>query len=234
MKHANALFAKFVSTLKSEKWSIDDCVPFSYLLGLVVRKFFMYIRGIVCFGQPSKVILLGKSTIIRCKSKIRLMGVINVDNNCYIDALSKNGIVFGKNVSIGKNTTIECSGSLRNVGVGLIVGDNVGLGTHGFFGCAGGVVVGENSIFGNFVSIHSENHNFQSTDTPIRLQGVNRTGVIIGSDCWIGAKVTILDGAIIGNGCIVAAGAVVKKGSYADNSIIGGVPAKVIGLRSRL
>ena len=79
--------------------------------------------------------------------------------------------------------------------------------------------------------MHSENHNYSNTEIPIRLQGVNRSGIIIGDDCWIGAKATILDGARIGNGCIVAAGAVVTKGEYPDYSILGGVPAKIISSR---
>jgi acetyltransferase-like isoleucine patch superfamily enzyme len=43
--------------------------------------------------------------------------------------------------------------------------------------------------------------------------------------------VTITDGVRIGNGSIIAAGAVISKGTYPENSIIGGVPARVI--RSR-
>lgn len=59
---------------------------------------------------------------------------------------------------IGKYTCIECSGTLKNLGKGLIIGNNVGLGTHGFFGCAGGIEIGDDTIFGNYVSLHSENH----------------------------------------------------------------------------
>jgi acetyltransferase-like isoleucine patch superfamily enzyme len=42
--------------------------------------------------------------------------------------------------------------------------------------------------------------------------------------------VTILDGVEVGNGCIIAAGAVVNK-SFPENSIIGGVPAKLLKTR---
>lgn len=65
---------------------------------------------------------------------------------------------------------------------------------------------------------------------PIRQQGVYGKGIKIGKNCWIGAKATFLDGTVIGNGCVVAAGAVVK-GNFPDNSIIGGVPAKIIKMR---
>ncbi len=45
-------------------------------------------------------------------------------------------------------------------------------------------------------------------------------------NCWIGAKVTILDGTIIGDNSVVAAGAVVR-GQFPDNCVIGGIPAKI-------
>ena len=156
---------------------------------------------------------------------------LSIDANVYINALSTKGIYFGKNVSIGKYTTIECTGSLKNLGKGLIVGDNVGMGSHGFWGCAGGIEVGDDTIFGNYVSLHSENHNYKKMDVPIRLQGVSHKGIKIGKNCWIGAKVTILDGAIIGDGVIIAAGSVVTAGEYSNNAIYGGVPAKIIKYR---
>lgn len=225
------LISKIVSEIKSEHWEFDMSIPSSYLLFFLFRKFIMYLRGLLSFWKFNKVILVGRNCTILCKSKFNIYGSVIIDKNCHIDALSYNGIVIGKNVSIGKYTTIECSGSLKNIGNGLEIGDNVGLGTHGFFGCAGGVSIGKNTIFGNYVSLHAENHNIYDLGQPIRLQGVNRLGINIGENCWIGAKVTILDGVKIGNGCVVAAGAVVTKGDYEENSILGGVPAKVISKR---
>ncbi|MCB1144789.1 MAG: acyltransferase [Leptospiraceae bacterium] len=49
---------------------------------------------------------------------------------------------------------------------------------------------------------------------------------------WIGAKAMILPGVKIGKGAIVAAGSVVRK-DVEEYSIVGGIPAKRIGTRSR-
>jgi acetyltransferase-like isoleucine patch superfamily enzyme len=181
--------------------------------------------------RTTKRIFIHPSAIVKCSTKLEVGKNFSIAKNCYIDALSKNGIVLGANVSIGKYTTIECTGSLKNVGTGLMIGNNVGLGTHGFWGCAGGISVGNDCIFGNFVSLHSENHNYVDINIPIRLQGVNRKGIIIGNNCWIGAKVTILDGSIIGDGCVIAAGTVVR-GTFPNNCIIGGVPSKILKYRT--
>ena len=51
--------------------------------------------------------------------------------------------------------------------------------------------------------------------------------VTIGNDVWIGSNVTILPGVTIGNNVVVAAGAVVTK-DIPDNSLVGGVPARLI------
>ena len=51
--------------------------------------------------------------------------------------------------------------------------------------------------------------------------------VTIGNDVWIGGNVTILPGVNIGNNVVVAAGAVVTK-DVPDNSLVGGIPAKLI------
>lgn len=54
-----------------------------------------------------------------------------------------------------------------------------------------------------------------------------RKPITIGDDVWIGGHSTILPGVTIGNGAIVAAGAVVTK-DVEPNTVVGGVPAKVI------
>ena len=51
--------------------------------------------------------------------------------------------------------------------------------------------------------------------------------VRIGNDVWIGGNVTILPGLTIGNNVVIAAGAVVTK-DVPDNSLVGGIPAKLI------
>ena len=51
--------------------------------------------------------------------------------------------------------------------------------------------------------------------------------ITIGNGCWIGANATILGGVTIGDGAVVAAGAVVTQNVDA-NTLVGGVPCKVI------
>ena len=210
--------------------NIDPNIPTGYLLRLCGEKMMCLLWGCLRLRRFGRY-MVHPTAVIKCPSRLVLGKSVNIDRRCYIDALSSLSLTLGDNVSVGRNTTIQVTGSIQHIGKGITIGNNVGLGTDGYFGGAGGLEIGDDTIFGNYCSCHPENHNFSDPDTPIRLQGVNQRGIKIGSNCWIGAKATILDGTVIGNSCIVAAGAVVR-GQFPDNSIIGGIPAKV--LKSRI
>jgi len=223
-------FNKIVSKLKGEEFKIDRSIPLTYLFQFFLTKFFSLLYGNYAL-RSFKLVFIHPTAKILCSSKIKVGKNFSVGRSCYINALSKNGLVCGYNVSMGFLTHIDLTGSLKNMAKGIKIGNNVGLGTHGHYGSGiGGLEIGDYTIIGNYVSFHPENHIHSDLSTPIKLQGVSGKGIMVGKNCWIGAKVTVLDGAKIGDGCIIAAGAVVR-GEFPDNVIIGGVPAKVIKVR---
>jgi acetyltransferase-like isoleucine patch superfamily enzyme len=217
-----------ISRMKGYNYIIDDRVPSGYMLRVVLSRIIMKLRGRLLFIGRARYPFVGGAVTIRCKGLISFGRRVSIADHVFIDALSSDGIRLGDNVSIGKATKIECTGNIRFLGKGLEVEDNVGLGADNFYGCAGGIRIGDGTIVGNYVSFHAENHIYSRIDVPIRLQGVTHQGIRIGSNCWIGAKSTILDGAVIEDGCIIAAGALVIAGVYKGNAIYGGVPAKLL------
>lgn len=227
-KMGGASLANILSWFKGNGSVIAKDTPVGYLFRLAISKLISLIYGMIRL-KTLKRVYVHPTSVIKCSSRLKFGRNLNIDRDCYIDALSRNGLVLGDNVSFGINTCLRVTGSLSKIGNGITIGNNVGLGSHGFYGCGVGLLsIGDDCIFGNYVSIHPENHNYQNLGQPIRLQGVNSSGgVSIGNNCWIGAKATILDGTKIGDGSIVAAGAVVK-GDFPPNVIIGGIPAKII------
>ena len=221
---------KFGYYFKGSSYHIDESIPLSAMVGLVTRRFSCWIRSLTKGFSLSKKIFIGKKVTLRNSRFIFIGSGVTLANEVLIDGLSKKGVVIGDNVSIGEFTRIEASGTITDIGMGISIGRNSGIGGFSFIGGAGGVSIGEDVIMGQFVSFHPENHNFDDLGYPIRLQGVNRKGISVGDDCWVGAKVTFLDGANVGKGCVIAAGSIVR-GDIPDYSIVAGVPAKVI--RSR-
>lgn len=58
----------------------------------------------------------------------------------------------------------------------------------------------------------------------------NESCILIKNDVWIGDNVSIIEGVTVENGAIIAAGSLVNK-DVDPYTIVGGVPAKVIGYR---
>jgi len=225
------LVNSFIKKIKHEEYEIDDRIPTSYLFGLVIARLAMAARGSISRIKHKGYLFIAGRVTVKARTMFRTGRSVSIGNGCFIDALSTDGVLFGDNVSMGRNVRIECTGSLKQIGKGIEVGNNVGLGADCFFGCAGGIIIGDDTIMGNYVSFHSENHLFDDTKKLVRLQGFTRQGIKVGKNCWIGSKATILDGADIGDGCIIAAGAVVIAGSYEANGIYAGIPAKLVRVR---
>lgn len=229
----NAFLSKLISKIKKEPYKVDEAITMSVIISLIWDKGFMVLRGLwhkLLFKKSKGLVFIGKKVKIRNHKKIKLLGSATIEDGCLVNALSKKGVIIGSNFSLGRNSIIECTGVIRELGEELIIGDNVGIAANAFIAMRGKVEIGSNTIFGPGVSIHAENHNFQDLEKPIRLQGATRKGIKIGEDCWIGSKVTILDGVTIGNHVVVAAGAVVNK-DVPDYAVVGGIPAKVIKMR---
>ena len=215
--------------LRNPQFQFDEAVTTAILLGLARDKFFSWVRGLKLlfrFRAP-RVLLLGRHVRFFNSKNIVLGKYVKLDDHVYLSALGKGKITIGDNSGIGAFSRVIISTSFNNLGSHIRIGKNVGIGEFAYLGGGGGLDIGDDCIVGQYLSCHPENHNYSDPDKLIREQGVNRRGIRIGKNCWIGSKVTILDGVTIGDGCIIAAGSVVTRNMPAD-SIIGGVPASVI------
>ena len=109
---------------------------------------------------------------------------------------------FGKNIHLGKNVFINSGCRFQD---------------------QGGIYIGDNVLIGHDVVLATLNHE----ENPEKRGNLRPAPIRIADNVWIGSNVTILPGVTIGKNAIVAAGAVVTK-DVAENTVVGGVPAKYI------
>lgn len=109
---------------------------------------------------------------------------------------------FGKNITIGRNVFINAGCKFQD---------------------QGGIVIEEGALIGHGVVLATLDHDID----PAKRQQLHPAPIHIGKRVWIGANATVTKGVTIGDNSIVAAGAVVNRDVPA-NTIVGGVPAKII------
>ncbi|GGI27959.1 sugar O-acetyltransferase [Pedobacter mendelii] len=110
-----------------------------------------------------------------------------------------------------------------NYGKHTKIGKNVLINFDCIFLDLGGITLEDNVLIAPRVSLLTEGH-------PLEIE--NRHALVpkpihIKRNAWIGAGATILQGVTIGENSVVASGAVVSK-DVPDNTIVGGIPAKII------
>lgn len=108
-----------------------------------------------------------------------------------------------------------------SIGKGTVVGYNCELDGRM------GLHIGENVNISSDVKFYTLQHDYNSPD-------FNAVGaqVIVEDYVWVSVRAIILPGVTIGKGSVIAAGAVVTK-NVEPYSIMGGIPAKKIGERSK-
>ena len=109
---------------------------------------------------------------------------------------------FGRFISLGKNVFINHACSFLDMG---------------------GITIEDDVLIGPRVNLVTENHPLDPEERKTLLV----KPIVVRRNAWIGAGATVLPGVTIGENSIVAAGAVVSKDVPA-NTIVGGVPAKII------
>lgn len=138
----------------------------------------------------------------------------------------RKGFIKMLGAKIGNNTIINMN-QFVFVPKKLNIGNHTHINRNCLMDARGGLSIGSRVSISYNVSLITGSHDSKSSNFPGRYLPIS-----IGDYVWIGANATILNNVSIGEGAVVSAGAVVTK-DVAPYTIVGGVPAKVIGERPR-
>ena len=122
-------------------------------------------------------------------------------------------VKYGKHLWIGRSFRLMESGR-------LVLGDRCSLGDYVYIQNSSRITIGDDFLSASRLMIYSGSHDcvtLMPTFAPVS----------IGNRVWCGANVTILPGVTIGDDVVIGAGSVVR-GEVPSNSVVAGVPARVI------
>ena len=192
-------------------------------LGIALRKIFYPCM----FRHCGRKVVFGYGLTFRHAHKISLGDGCFLDDFSMLDAkgASNNGITLGAGVFVGRGTKIYCKNG------DITLGDKTNISSFCTLYSNNALRIGAGCMIGAYSYILSGGEYDWRDPTPYCEQdGMCTKGPLtIGDDCWIGTRVTILDGAqSVGDRALVAACALVNK-PVAARTIVGGVPAKVLG-----
>jgi acetyltransferase-like isoleucine patch superfamily enzyme len=193
------------------------------LRGLITQLLRFSFRGII---------LMERGASIHGLRNLRLKGALKLGRYSVLDVRNCQRAEIGNMVSIGAFSVVRTSGAVDFMCPHFVLGDNVSLGPYCNVGGGFGLTIGRDVVAGPYVSIHPESHSYGDLMRPIREQGVRGKGIVIGNDCWIGAKATILDGTVLQSGCVVGAAAVLGSTETMENGIYVGGRATLLKTRN--
>ena len=159
--------------------------------------------------------------------QLQELETVTLEPGCFIAPEAAIFAEANKPIHIGAGSSVGAGAFMRGP---VVLGPNVSLNAYARIdGGAAGVTVGAGTRIASGAALYAFDHGL-APDREVRLQPVTSRGITVGADVWIGANAGITDGVTLGDHAVVGMGAVVTA-DVPPWSIVGGVPARVIGDR---
>jgi acetyltransferase-like isoleucine patch superfamily enzyme len=167
---------------------------------------------------------LWRRYLTRAGRRWRTTGMLFLGRGLELQIGHSGEIRFGRFVWIGDRSKIRCHEGVVEIGDKTVIGQECTISAYQKVRIGEQCVIADRAMFIDF------DHGVVEVERPIRVQGIYKRDVEVGSNVWIGYGACILRGVRVGDNSIVGTGAVVTK-DVAANSVVAGVPARVIRMR---
>ncbi len=154
----------------------------------------------------------------------RTDGLVFLGRDLELEVSPRGRIELGRFVWIGDGTKLRCHEGRIEIGAKTVMGQECTISAYQRVRIGEQCVIADRSMFIDF------DHGVVEVERPIRLQGIYKRDVVVGSNVWIGYGACILRGVSVGDNSIVGTNSVVTKDVPA-NAVVAGIPARVIRMR---
>jgi acetyltransferase-like isoleucine patch superfamily enzyme len=154
----------------------------------------------------------------------RTDGLVFFGRRLELQIARRGRVEFGRFVWIGDGTKIRCHEGVVEIGAKTVMGQECTISAYQRVRIGEQCVIADRAMFIDF------DHGVVEVERPIRVQGIYKRDVEVGSNVWIGYGACILRGVRVGDNSIVGTNSVVTKDVPA-NAVVAGIPARVIRMR---
>jgi acetyltransferase-like isoleucine patch superfamily enzyme len=151
-------------------------------------------------------------------------GLLFLGKRLEIQIARRGRVRFGRFVWIGDGTKIRCHEGEVAIGDKTVVGQECTISAYQHVRIGEQCVIADRAMFIDF------DHGMVEVERPIRVQGIYKRDVDVGSNVWIGYGACILRGVKVGDNSVIGTNSVVTSDVPA-NAVVGGIPARVIRMR---
>lgn len=174
---------------------------------LYLRGFSLYLKILACGGSCASIPRVDVGVVLRYPPHA--------------------GLKLGRGVRFGPYCLIECPPGAR-----LEIGDRVGLTAGVTISAQQEIVIGNDCLFAEWVSIRDAEHGTRAGEA-IASQDLTAAAIVIEDDVWLGKGSTVLQGAVIRRGCVLGANSFFKNKTTEAFGIYAGAPATLIKMRAQ-
>lgn len=162
---------------------------------------------------------------LRLRGRLQLDGIAFICSGASLEIGPTARLRLGRWCWIGNDTKLRVHEGVVSIGAKSVLGQECTL------SCYQHISLGRDCIVADRAMLIDFDHAFGDVERPTRLQGIEKRDVRIGNNVWIGHGASILRGVSVGDNSVIGTSAVLTR-SFGANSVLAGVPARVIRMRT--